>query len=66
MIHLLETHRADMTGLETRIFNMLKIHSGHTEPDLSWMDLHKLMRYSEPKANKEFAIASSSSPGSES
>ena len=45
MIHLKKIHRADMNGLETKIFNMMKVHARKREPDLSWMDLHKLKAY---------------------
>ena len=34
-----------MNGMETRIFNMMTVHGRKREPDLSWMDLHKLKAY---------------------
>ena len=40
-----------MNGLETRIFKMMKVHEGKREPDLSWLNLHKLTKYIDPKDN---------------
>ena len=65
MIHLKKIHRADMNGLETRIFNMMKVHARKREPDLSWMDLHKLKAYRDADSDPtDTASGSSTAVGS--
>ena len=40
IIYLTRLHRSSMNGLETRIAQLM--FDAKAEPDLSWMDLHKL------------------------
>ena len=52
-----------MNGLETRIFKMMKVHEGKREPDLSWLNLHKVTKYIDSKDNeKQEGSASSTAP----
>ena len=45
IIHLYKLHQSDMNGLETRIFDQLMVSEHKREPDLTWMDLHKLSQW---------------------
>ena len=45
VIYLRDVHRSNMNGLETRIARMV---IDAADPDLSWMDVHKLSPWCVP------------------